>query len=212
MSEILEYVERLRSQVPGVQVDLAEAKARGDVKHQQDCEKLLAEWALLLARFTPANDLFPPMRTRPQSEVYAFASAAEVESDEVQPRPSATPWPQKLGRAAVREAGCLWLALRDHRTPWYAKAILSMVCLLAVSPIDFMPDVVPHLGYLDDPALLVLGTTLAMHLVSPILISEFRERAASIEQARALRGSWAIGSIWLATIIVTVLHVFRPAV
>lgn len=192
-----------------VQRDLADARARGDIKHQQDCEKLLAEWALLFAQFAPANDLSPPLRTRPPTQVYVLESAAKAE-DSAQGQQGATLWPKKLGRVVVREAGCLWLALRDQRTPWYAKAVLILACLLAVSPVDFTPDLIPQVGFLDDPTILVIGTLLAVQLVSPLLISEFRERAASLQHARALKGSFAICSIWLAAVVVTMLHGWRP--
>ncbi len=44
----------------------------------------------------------------------------------------------------------LYYALRDRRTPFYAKlpALLSLVYLL--SPVDLIPDFIPVFGYLDD--------------------------------------------------------------
>ncbi len=53
----------------------------------------------------------------------------------------------------------VFLALKEKRTPWYAKIIAAVVVVYALSPIDLIPDFIPVLGYLDDliilPALIV---------------------------------------------------------
>lgn len=48
----------------------------------------------------------------------------------------------------------VFLALKDRRTPWYAKIIAAAVVVYALSPIDLIPDFIPVLGYLDDLILL----------------------------------------------------------
>jgi uncharacterized membrane protein YkvA (DUF1232 family) len=42
-----------------------------------------------------------------------------------------------------RDAHVLYLAARDPRMPWYAKALAITVAAYAASPIDLMPDFVP---------------------------------------------------------------------
>jgi uncharacterized membrane protein YkvA (DUF1232 family) len=44
----------------------------------------------------------------------------------------------------------LYYALKDSRSPWYAKltALLSIIYLL--SPADIIPDIIPFAGYVDD--------------------------------------------------------------
>ena len=44
----------------------------------------------------------------------------------------------------------VFLALKEKRTPWYAKVIAAIVVVYALSPIDLIPDFIPVLGYLDD--------------------------------------------------------------
>ena len=46
------------------------------------------------------------------------------------------------------------LALKEKRTPWYAKVIASVIVVYALSPIDLIPDFIPVLGYLDDVIIL----------------------------------------------------------
>jgi uncharacterized membrane protein YkvA (DUF1232 family) len=54
-------------------------------------------------------------------------------------------WARKIRRDVV----ALWIAGRDPRVPWYAKAVAAAVAAYALSPIDLIPDFVPVLGYLD---------------------------------------------------------------
>ena len=44
----------------------------------------------------------------------------------------------------------VFLALKDKRTPWFAKILALTVVIYALSPIDLIPDFIPLLGYLDD--------------------------------------------------------------
>ena len=68
------------------------------------------------------------------------------------------PWLKAKARYLKLEAHALWLAFRHPRTPWYAKAVLVLVLLYLMSPVDLIPDVIPLLGMLDDLLVLVGGT------------------------------------------------------
>lgn len=60
-------------------------------------------------------------------------------------------------RGIKRDVIALWLAARDARVPWYAKAVAAAVAAYALSPIDLIPDFVPVLGYLDDLIIVPIG-------------------------------------------------------
>jgi uncharacterized membrane protein YkvA (DUF1232 family) len=49
-----------------------------------------------------------------------------------------------------RDVVALYLATRDPRVPWHAKAVAACVAAYALSPIDLIPDFIPVLGYLDE--------------------------------------------------------------
>ena len=46
-------------------------------------------------------------------------------------------------RSIKRDTLALYLAARDRRTPWYAKALAAFVVAYALSPIDLIPDFIP---------------------------------------------------------------------
>src|SRR5215471_19208344 len=66
-----------------------------------------------------------------------------------------------------RDVHALYLAARDPRVPWYAKALAAVVAGYALSPIDLIPDFIPVLGYLDDVILVPLGIVLVVRLIPP---------------------------------------------
>jgi uncharacterized membrane protein YkvA (DUF1232 family) len=80
-------------------------------------------------------------------------------------------------RALRRDAHAVWLAARDPRTPWYARAVAIAVAAYALSPIDLIPDFVPVLGYLDDLILVPLGLWLALRLIPPAVLADHRAAA-----------------------------------
>jgi len=101
-------------------------------------------------------------------------------------------------KAVKRDVHALWLAARDPRTPWYAKALALGIAGYALSPIDLIPDFVPILGYVDDAILVPLGILLAVRLVPPEVMAEHRATAAAAEERPvSRRGAACIIAVWL---------------
>ena len=110
--------------------------------------------------------------------------------------------------AIKRDVHALYLASRDPRVPWYAKAIAVVVAGYALSPIDLIPDFIPVLGYLDDVIIVPLGILLVVRLIPAEIMAEHRALAASAQDRPVSRTAaavivliWAlcIGAIgWLA--------------
>lgn len=73
----------------------------------------------------------------------------------------------------------LWIAGRDARVPFAAKLLALAVAGYAFSPIDLIPDVIPVLGMLDDVILVPLGILMVIRMIGPVLMAEFRLRAAT---------------------------------
>jgi uncharacterized membrane protein YkvA (DUF1232 family) len=115
-------------------------------------------------------------------------------------------------RQLKAETWALALAVRDPRTPWYAKLLVAGIVAYACSPIDLIPDFVPVLGYLDDLVLLPLGIAWALQLVPPAVLIECRARAqATLQDGKPV--SWVAGAIivviWLGCAVLGLVWVAK---
>ena len=113
-------------------------------------------------------------------------------------------------RAIKRDVHALYLASRDPRVPWYAKALALVVAGYALSPIDLIPDFIPVLGYLDDVILVPLGVLLVIRLIPPEVMAEHRNLAAAAQERPVSRGAAvAIAFIWVGCAILCGWLVYR---
>ena len=103
-------------------------------------------------------------------------------------------------RRLKRDVTALWLAAGDPRTPWYAKAMAGAVAAYALSPIDLIPDLIPILGYVDDVILLPLGIALAVRMIPPPLMLEFREAADQMARPTSGAGLLLVVTMWLVAV------------
>lgn len=116
-----------------------------------------------------------------------------------------------------RDVYALYLAYRDPRVPWYARAWALLVVAYALSPIDLIPDALPVIGYLDDLVLVPLGLMLAHRLIPPAVMAEARVRAAAglpVGTARTARiGGLIVVLLWLglAALAIYLLLLRAPA-
>ena len=105
---------------------------------------------------------------------------------------------KEWARSLKRDVVALWLAARDPRTPWLAKAVAAAIAAYALSPIDLIPDFIPVLGYLDDLVLVPLGIMLAIRLVPPHLMAEFRAEAEKSEtRPKSRAGLMFVVAVWI---------------
>jgi uncharacterized membrane protein YkvA (DUF1232 family) len=115
-------------------------------------------------------------------------------------------------RALKTETYAIYLAARDPRTPWYAKAIAIGTVAYALSPIDLIPDFVPVLGYLDDLIIVPAGIALALKLIPPRVMEDARKKAQQISgpgRGMKIFGALVIALIWIMAIIGLALIIFH---
>ena len=106
-------------------------------------------------------------------------------------------------RSVKRELVALALAMRHPHTPWYAKLVVAGCVAYALTPVDFIPDAIPVVGFIDDLIFIPLAIALAVRFVPAPVLADCRARSREIE-ARAPRLSmpaWlAIGAAWFAAV------------
>ena len=121
---------------------------------------------------------------------------------------AAKQWARKIKRDVV----ALWIAARDPRVPWYAKATAGAIAAYALSPVDLIPDFIPIIGYLDDLLILPVGIMIAVKLVPADLMREFREEAMRRERPVSKAGLAFMIALWaLAAVALAWLFWPRPA-
>jgi uncharacterized membrane protein YkvA (DUF1232 family) len=92
------------------------------------------------------------------------------------------------------EVYALYLASKHPKTPWYAKAFAVLIIGYVLSPIDFIPDFIPVIGYLDDFIIVFAGISLLIRMIPKEILEECREKACSqpVDQKRT---NWAAAAI-----------------
>ena len=71
----------------------------------------------------------------------------------------------------------LFLSLKDKKTPILAKVFAGITVAYALSPIDFVPDFIPVLGYLDDVILLPMLVALTIKFIPQDVLERNRNQA-----------------------------------
>jgi uncharacterized membrane protein YkvA (DUF1232 family) len=97
-------------------------------------------------------------------------------------------WRERARRLRT-ELYALALAARHPRTPWYAKLAVAGLVVYAVTPVDFVPDVVPVLSLVDDlifVPLAIAASWPASGLCSPrsASLSQYKTRHETVTLAR----------------------------
>ena len=72
-----------------------------------------------------------------------------------------------------------YFALKDPRTPWYAKLTAALSIIYLVSPADLLPDIIPLAGYIDD----IVIVPFLLHISNKLLPQEVR----SIAEQKAIK-------------------------
>ncbi len=126
-------------------------------------------------------------------------------------------WGQLLLR--VRTFGvqiyALFLAAKDPRTPWHVKILGIALAAYLLLPVDFLPDVIPLIGLLDEVILIPLGLKAMSSLTPPQVLAVSRAKAAQSPLARTRLWRWlTIGLallivLWLAILILAFVLLLR---
>ena len=101
------------------------------------------------------------------------------------------------------ETYMLYLAYKDPRVPWYAKAFIIATVGYALSPVDLIPDFIPVLGFLDDLIIIPLGIYLSIKMIPKEVFEECRGKVKT--EPINVKSKWimalTISFIWLIAAI-----------
>jgi uncharacterized membrane protein YkvA (DUF1232 family) len=111
---------------------------------------------------------------------------------------------KKWAGTMKRDFLALYLAGRDPRVPWYAKALAIATAAYALSPIDLIPDFIPVIGYLDDLIILPAAIWFTVRLIPQDIMDELRDQAAiklTAKRPHSFGGAAVIVTIWLGVVV-----------
>jgi uncharacterized membrane protein YkvA (DUF1232 family) len=74
----------------------------------------------------------------------------------------------------------VFIAMKKKETPLMAKITAGLTVAYALSPVDFIPDFIPVLGFLDDLILLPALIALTVRLIPADVFKVCREEAAGL--------------------------------
>jgi len=113
---------------------------------------------------------------------------------------------QEQARALRTEAHGVYLASKDPRVPWYAKALAACVLAYLFSPIDLIPDFLPVVGYLDDLIIVPAGLLLVIRLIPPEIMAEHREaaRIACLQRKPNWIAAGVVVGIWMLVLALAI--------
>jgi uncharacterized membrane protein YkvA (DUF1232 family) len=78
-----------------------------------------------------------------------------------------------------------WRLFLDRRVGLAVKLIPVLALVYLISPLDFLPDVIPAAGQLDDVAIILLALRLFVNLAPAELVSKYRAQVSSSDVVEA---------------------------
>ena len=104
----------------------------------------------------------------------------------------------------------VFIALKDKRTPWFAKILAFIVVIYALSPIDLIPDFIPFLGYLDDIIILPVFIVWCIKCIPSDVFADCRAKSRNLwGDGKPQKWYYAIPFvlIWMAVILLIVVAI-----
>lgn len=79
-------------------------------------------------------------------------------------------------REVWQQARLVYYLLRDPEVPFYLKLVPFAAVIYLLWPIDFLPDLVPVLGQLDDLTALLVSSKVFIEMAPPHVVARYMEQ------------------------------------
>jgi uncharacterized membrane protein YkvA (DUF1232 family) len=84
---------------------------------------------------------------------------------------------QGFWREMLRQARLAWYLIRSPEVPLYLKILPAIAVIYVLLPTDFIPDVFPVIGQLDDITALLVGAKVFIELAPQEVVASYLQRA-----------------------------------
>ena len=79
-------------------------------------------------------------------------------------------------REVWQQARLVYYLLRDPEVPFYLKLVPFAAVLYLLLPVDFVPDLAPVLGQLDDLTALLVSSKVFIEMAPPHVVARYMEQ------------------------------------
>ncbi len=93
---------------------------------------------------------------------------------------------QGLWKDIWQQIRLIWYLLRDPEVPLYLKVVPLIAVIYALLPTDFVPDVFPVLGQLDDITALIVGGKVFIELAPPQVVARYAMAMRKASKKRSM--------------------------
>ena len=113
---------------------------------------------------------------------------------------------KEKARQLKTDIPAVFLALKDKKTPICAKLFAALCVIYALSPIDFIPDFIPFLGYLDDLIILPSLVALIIKFIPTDVFDGYRKQARDMWQdGKPKKWYYAVPIIFVWALIIALI-------
>lgn len=92
---------------------------------------------------------------------------------------------QGFWREMWRQARLAWYLIRSPEVPWYLKLLPALAVIYVLLPTDFIPDVFPVIGQLDDITALLVGAKVFIELAPQEVVARYVQGARQAARAES---------------------------
>ena len=75
----------------------------------------------------------------------------------------------------INSISLIWKLMTDKRVPFVIRMAIPLALIYVVSPVDFLPDLIPFAGRIDDLVALAIGLMVLLKLAPKKVVNEYKE-------------------------------------
>ena len=80
----------------------------------------------------------------------------------------------------INSISLIWKLMTDKRVPFVIRMAIPLALIYVVSPIDFLPDLIPFAGRIDDLVALAIGLMVLLKLAPKKVVNEHKETKKTV--------------------------------
>ena len=80
----------------------------------------------------------------------------------------------------INSINLIWKLITDKRVPILIRMALPLALIYTISPVDFLPDLIPFAGRIDDIVAIAIGLMVLLRLAPKKIVNEHKKDQADV--------------------------------